>query len=60
MIDLHKQKHIGIKQARKTIANIYRKKKDGGKLTREDQANIAKQEAIIARWERAGKRGWKL
>lgn len=60
MIDLEKQKRIGIRQAKATIANIYRKKKDGDKLSKDDQQKIATQQAIIARWERAGKRGWKL
>lgn len=61
MIDIEKQKYIGIKQAKATIANLYRKRKlEGAKLTKEDQDNIAKQQAIIARWERTTKKGWKL
>lgn len=60
MINLEKQKRHGIKQARHTIANILKKKQDGVKLTKEDHDKIAQQQAIIDRWQRAGKRGWKL
>lgn len=55
MIDLDKQKRIGIKQAKRTIANIYKKKK--GKLNDEDRANIAKQQQVLDRWERTTPRG---
>lgn len=59
MIDIEKQKRIGIKQAKATIANIY-KKANGRKLTQQEFEAIAKQQAVLNRWERAGKRGWKL
>lgn len=64
MINLEKQKRIGIKQAKVTIANIYKQKKpnDKGKLvlTSEQQAEIARQQAIIDRWQRANGKSWKL
>ena len=61
MINIEKQKQHGIKQARKTIANIYKKKEaQGGKLTKDQQEEIARQNGIIDRWQRASKRGWKL
>jgi hypothetical protein len=60
VIDIEKQKRHGIRQARKTIANILKKKKDGVKLTQEDHDKIAAQQTIIDRWQRAGAKGWKL
>jgi len=59
MIDLEKQKRIGIKQAKKTIANIYKQKRSG-KLTHEQQNEIARQNEIIARWQRTSAKGWKI
>lgn len=55
MINLEKQKRIGIKQAKATINNIYKKRK--GKLTPEDHETIAKQQQVIDRWERTTTRG---
>jgi len=60
MIDIEKQKRKGIKAARKIIADILNKKKEGAKLTQEDHDTIAKQQAVIDRWQRAGAKGWKL
>lgn len=61
MINIEKQKQHGIKQARKIIANIYKKKSEqGGKLTKDQQTEIARQQGVIDRWQRASKKGWKL
>lgn len=60
MIDIEKQKKQGIKNARKVIANILKKKKQGEKLTPDDHDTIAHQEAIINRWQRSTAKGWKL
>lgn len=61
MINIEKQKQIGIKQARHTIANIYKKaKSENRKLTPTEHEAIAKQQQTIDRWQRASKRGWKL
>lgn len=59
MIDIEKQKRIGIKQAKRTQANIYKKAK-GGKLSDEDRAKIDQQQMIIDRWERTTPRGVRL
>lgn len=40
MIDLERQKRIGIRQAKKTIANIYKRRKNGDKRP-DDQDKIA-------------------
>jgi hypothetical protein len=59
MIDLAKQKTIGIKQAKRTQANIYKKAK-GRKLTDDERAKLDQQQMIIDRWERTSAKGWKL
>lgn len=62
-MDMERQKRIGIKQAKRTIANIYKKRKAAGqKLNNEDRETIAKQELIISRWQRVTKagKGWHL
>ena len=61
MIDLEKQKHIGIKQAKKSIANIYKKaKSENRKLTPAEHEQITRHQNTLDRWQRASKRGWKL
>lgn len=59
MIDLERQKRIGIRQAKKTIANIYKRRKNGDKR-KDDQDKIAELNRTIARWQSAGPKGWKL
>lgn len=59
MIDLDRQKRIGIKQAKKTLANIYNRRKAGDKRP-DDQDKITDLNRTIARWNAAGPRGWKL
>lgn len=59
MIDLERQKRIGLKQAKKTLANIYKRRKAGDKRP-DDQDKIADLNRTIARWNAAGPRGWKL
>lgn len=59
MIDLAKQKTIGIKQAKRTQANIYKKAK-GRKLTDDERAKVDQQQMIIDRWERTTPRGVRL
>lgn len=56
MIDIEKRRRIGIKQAKRTIANIYKKNK-GKKMSDQDREQIAKQEILIDRWKRINKRG---
>lgn len=61
MIDLEKQKRIGIKQAKKTIANIYKKAKaENRKPTAIERDAIQHQQTIVDRWQRTSKRGWKI
>lgn len=59
MINVERQKAIGIRQAKKTIANIYKRRKNGDKRP-DDQEKIAQLERTIARWNSATPRGWKL
>lgn len=59
MINIEKQKKHGIRQAKKTIANIYKRRKAGDKRP-DDMDKIAELNRTIARWEAAGPRGWKL
>lgn len=59
MIDLEKQKRVGIRQAKKTIANIYKRRKAGDKRP-DDMEKIDQANRTIARWQSAGPRGWKL
>lgn len=60
MINIEQQKRQAIKVARKKIADILNKKKEGVKLTQQDHDDIAKQQTVIDRWQRAGAKGWKL
>ena len=61
MINLEKQKHIGIKQAKQSIANIYKKaKSENRKLTQAEHEQITRHQNALDRWQRASKRGWKL
>lgn len=59
MIDLERQKRIGIRQAKKTIANIYKRRKNGDKRP-DDQDKIAELNRTIARWQSTSSKGWKL
>lgn len=59
MIDLERQKRIGIRQAKKTLANIYKRRKSGDKR-KDDQDKIAELNRTIARWQSASTKGWKL
>ena len=59
MIDLERQKRIGIRQAKKTIANIYKRRKNGDKRY-DDQDKIAELNRTIARWQSTSSKGWKL
>lgn len=62
-MDIERQRRIGIKQAKRTIAKLIKKRKDAGvKLSAEDHEKIQHQQNIIARWQRAKKdgRGWHL
>jgi hypothetical protein len=59
MIDLERQKAIGIRQAKKTLANIYKRRKAGEKYPT-DQDKITELNRTIARWQSAGPKGWKL
>lgn len=59
MINLERQKAIGIRQAKKTLANIYKRRKAGDKRP-DDEDKITALNRTIARWQSAGPRGWKL
>jgi hypothetical protein len=59
MINLERQKAIGLRQAKKTLANIYKRRKAGDKQ-KDDQDKIAELNRTIARWEAVTPRGWKL
>lgn len=59
MINLERQKAIGIRQAKKTLANIYKRRKAGDKRP-DDQEKIAQLERTIARWQSVTTKGWKL
>lgn len=59
MINIEHQRRLGIKQAKKSIANIYKKRK-GSKLTDGDRAEIARQQVVLDRWERTSSNGVKL
>lgn len=59
MINLERQKAIGIRQAKKTLANIYKRRKAGDKRP-DDQEKIAQLERTIARWQSVSSKGWKL
>ena len=53
MINLERQKAIGIRQAKKTLANIYKRRKAGDKRP-DDQDKITALNRTIARWQSAG------
>lgn len=58
MIDIKQQKTAGIEQAKRKIADIYKKsKREGVKLTKLDRAEIAKQQLVINRWQNATRKG---
>ena len=62
MMDLDTQKKVGIRNAKKVIADIYKKKKSDPtyKLTQTDRDTVAKAQQALDRWQRVTKRGWKL
>lgn len=59
MIDLQRQKRIGIKQCKRTIYKIYKRRRSGNELPG-DKDKLAQAEEALARWERVTPRGVKL
>lgn len=61
MVNLVRQKAIGIRQAKKTLANIYKRRKSGDKRP-DDQEKIEQLERTIRRWQsvNTNSNSWKL
>lgn len=59
MVNLERQKAIGLRQSKKTLANIYKRRKSGDKRP-DDQDKISQLERTIARWNSVTTKGWKL
>lgn len=59
MVDIERQKRIGIKQSKRTIRNI-NKRRVKGKLTPEDRELLELAQATLDRWERLTPKGMKL